>query len=88
MKFSTPYRLTSFLVRNGLNGRINNWAIVKGEDDKWYRSYQMENKEVRTALSLRVRADSVPGRAGDGAQGRRWPTYGRGHLSRLLRPGI
>lgn len=42
-----PYELRSILMRNGLNGRGSSWAVVKGDDGRWWRSSDMTMEPVR-----------------------------------------
>lgn len=41
-----PYRLTSFVVRNGLNGRGTAWSVVCDDEGKWWRTGDLDKKEI------------------------------------------
>ncbi|PRQ71050.1 Proteophosphoglycan ppg4 [Rhodotorula toruloides] len=47
-----PYRLTSFVVRNGLNGRGTAWSVVCDDDGKWWRTGDLDKKEVSLEEAL------------------------------------
>ncbi|BGP27466.1 programmed cell death protein 2 [Rhodotorula toruloides] len=47
-----PYRLTSFVVRNGLNGRGTAWSVFCDDDGKWWRTGDLGKKEVSLEEAL------------------------------------
>ncbi|GAA6062743.1 hypothetical protein JCM10212_000383 [Sporobolomyces blumeae] len=42
-----PYRLTSVLVRNGLNGRGSSWSIVRDDDGEWWKIVDLFKDKVQ-----------------------------------------
>ncbi|KAJ8291956.1 hypothetical protein OF846_004739 [Rhodotorula toruloides] len=47
-----PYRLTSFVVRNGLNGRGTAWSVVCDDEGKWWRTGDLDKEEVSLEEAL------------------------------------
>jgi hypothetical protein len=41
-----PYRLTSILFRNGLNGRGSSWSVTLGDDGEWYRISDLDKERI------------------------------------------
>ncbi|GJN93790.1 hypothetical protein Rhopal_006848-T1 [Rhodotorula paludigena] len=47
-----PFRLVSILMHNGLNGRGTAWAVVRGDDDRWWKIVDLVKEEVTLEQAL------------------------------------
>ncbi|GAA5827890.1 hypothetical protein JCM11251_007718 [Rhodosporidiobolus azoricus] len=47
-----PYRLHAILMRNGLNGRGSSWAVVRGEDGRWWKIVDLLREETTLEQAL------------------------------------
>lgn len=46
MQKTGPYELTSFIMRNGLNGRGSTWSVVKDDVGQWWKIVDLEKTKV------------------------------------------
>lgn len=47
-----PFRLVSILMHNGLNGRGTAWAVVRGDDGRWWKIVDLVKEEVTLEQAL------------------------------------